>query len=64
MLEVVLPEYHETLWLTYGVPETPPPDGRGSTWLMFLQVLPTGTPLDEVVATDARRWQATPLRTW
>jgi hypothetical protein len=30
-LEVVLPEYHETLRPTYAVPETPLPDGRGST---------------------------------
>ena len=43
-LEVVLPEYHETLRPTCAVPEVPLLDGRGSTWLMLLQVLPVGTP--------------------
>ncbi|MGH7173124.1 MAG: Eco57I restriction-modification methylase domain-containing protein [Gemmataceae bacterium] len=59
-LEVVLLEYHETLRPTYAVPETPLPDGRGSAWLMLIQVLPLGTPLDEIVTADERRWQATP----
>jgi hypothetical protein len=59
-LEVVLPEYHETLRPTYAVPDAPLPDGRGSVWLMLVQVLPVGTPLDEVVERDERRWQATP----
>ncbi len=59
-LEVVLTEYHETLRPTYAVPEVPLPDGRGSAWLMLIQVLPLATPLDEIVTTDERRWQATP----
>jgi hypothetical protein len=57
-LEVVLPEYHETLRATYAVPE----DARAESpsWLMLIQDLPVGTPLDEVVESDERRWQATP----
>jgi hypothetical protein len=57
-LEVVLPEYHETLRPTYAVPE----DGGAESpvWLMLIQVLAVGTPLDEVVDRDERRWQATP----
>src|SRR5207302_8635473 len=35
-------------------PATPP------TWLLLIQELAAGTPLDEVVKTDERRWQATP----
>jgi hypothetical protein len=57
-LEVSLPEYHETLRPTFAVPDdaraTPP------TWLLFIQDLALGTPLDEVVTADDRRWQATP----
>jgi hypothetical protein len=59
-LEVVLTEYHETLRPTYAVPDAPFPDGRGSAWLMLIQVLPLATPLDEIVTTDERRWQASP----
>ena len=57
-LEVVLPEYHETLRPTYVVPE----DQRAEkpAWMMLIQELPAGTPLDEVVEKDERRWQATP----
>jgi hypothetical protein len=57
-LEVVLPEYHDRLQPTYAVPE----DARAESpaWLMLIQSLPVGTPLDEVVEKDERRWQATP----
>jgi hypothetical protein len=57
-LEVVLPEYHETLRPTYAVPE----DAKASppAWLLLVQELPTATPLDEVLAADDRGWQATP----
>lgn len=57
-LEVVLPVYHETLRPTYAVPE----DARAKplVWMMMIQVLPIGTPLDEMVEKDDRRWQATP----
>ena len=58
MLEVVLPEYHETLRPSFAVPEdlkeTP------LRWLMLIQELPVGTPLDDVVEKDDRHWQATP----
>lgn len=57
-LEVVLPEYHETLRPTYAVPDAPLADGR-SEWLMLLQMLPNATPLDEIIAADGR-WQTTP----
>jgi hypothetical protein len=57
-LEVFLPEYHETLRPTFAVPDAPratPP-----AWLLFIQDLALGTPLDEVVTAHDRRWQATP----
>jgi hypothetical protein len=57
-LEVVLPEYHETLRPTYAVFEDPkvqPP-----SWMMLIQELPAGTPLDEVGERDEQRWKATP----
>src|SRR5262245_53529633 len=42
-LEIVLPEYHETLRPTFAVPDDP----RGTpTWLMLIQELPAGTTLD------------------
>jgi hypothetical protein len=56
-LEVVLPEYHETLRPTYAVPDDQPTETP--SWLMLMQLLPAGTPLDEIVTTDERRWQAT-----
>jgi hypothetical protein len=57
-LEVSLPEYHETLRPTFAVPDAPrttPP-----SWLLLIQELAAGTPLDEVMAADDRRWQVTP----
>src|SRR5438067_1968050 len=57
-LEVFLAEYHETLRPTFAVPDDPratPP-----TWLLLIQELALGTPLDEVFTADDRRWQATP----
>jgi hypothetical protein len=64
LLEVNLTEYHETLRPTLAVPEVPLPDGRGSDrgslrWLMLIQEIQTGIPLDETAADD-RHWQATP----
>ncbi|MDB5310766.1 MAG: type restriction-modification system methyltransferase subunit [Gemmataceae bacterium] len=53
-LEVVLPEYHETLRPTYAVP-----DQGGNGWLLLIQVLPLATDPDDS-ATDARHWQASP----
>ncbi|HEX5270766.1 MAG TPA: DNA methyltransferase [Gemmataceae bacterium] len=57
-LEVVLPEYHETLRPTYAVPE----DDRADPlkWLMLIQQLPLGLSLDEAAEKDKRRWQAAP----
>jgi hypothetical protein len=57
-LEVVLTSYHETLSPTYAVPEDA--QAQPPAWLMLIQTLPVGTPLDEVVEKDERRWQATP----
>ena len=58
-LEVTLPEYHETLRPTYVVREFSRRT-RASPWLMLIQVLPVGTDLDKVAATDDRHWQASP----
>jgi hypothetical protein len=57
-LEVVLTDYHETLRPTYAVPE----DQRANppAWLLLIQELPIGTPLDEVTTTQERSWQAAP----
>jgi hypothetical protein len=57
-LEVVLTSYHETLRPTYAVPEDA--QAKPPIWLMLIQTLPVGTPLDEVVEKDERRWHATP----
>jgi hypothetical protein len=59
-LEVVLPEYHETLRPTYAVREFKPKD-PARPWLMLVQVLPAGIAFDEdAAADDARHWQASP----
>ncbi|MBM3226372.1 MAG: class I SAM-dependent DNA methyltransferase, partial [Candidatus Tectomicrobia bacterium] len=58
-LEVVLPEYHETLRPTYGVREFAPRAGH-TPWLMLIQCLPTGTNLDAPLAASERHWQASP----
>lgn len=57
-LEVVLPSYHETLRPTWAVPAPPPADA--SPWLLLIQELPAGTPLDRLAAGDERHCQATP----
>jgi hypothetical protein len=57
-IEVVLPEYHETLRPTHAVPEDQ--GAEKPTWMMLIQELEAGTPLDEVVEKDERRWEATP----
>jgi hypothetical protein len=56
-LEVVLPEYHETLRPTFAVADDP--RANPPTWLLLIQELAVGAPLDEA-STDERRWQATP----
>jgi hypothetical protein len=55
-LEVVLTDYHETLRPTYAVPD---PDGP-PRWLLLVQQLPLGTPLDDVSEKDQHRWQTSP----
>jgi hypothetical protein len=57
-LEVVLSEYHETLRPTYAVLDDP--KAQPPSWMMLIQELPAGTPLDEIGERDERRWQATP----
>jgi hypothetical protein len=70
-LEVVLPEYNETLRPTFAVPEFQKPDAQapgsspaaGSSdypWLMLVQSLPTNADFDAVHVGDDRHWQATP----
>ncbi len=58
-LEVTLPEYHETLRPTHVVREYTPKDPSHS-WMMLVRVLPVGTEMDQVAASDDRHWQATP----
>jgi hypothetical protein len=53
-LEVVLPEYHETLKPTFAVPG---PEGTG--WLMLIKEAPLATDLDDVTTAD-KHWQASP----
>lgn len=59
-LEVVLPEYGETLRPDYAVREIEPEDAAASPWMMLAQLLPTALDLDKVHETDEHRWQASP----
>jgi hypothetical protein len=73
-LEIVLPQYHETLRPTHVVPEFQPPEstGKGPTTndkgqvtndkcLMLIQELATGTDLDDSGEADnSRHWNAAP----
>ncbi|MDF5729105.1 MAG: hypothetical protein PUP92_14020 [Rhizonema sp. PD38] len=56
-LAVLLPEYNEVLTPTYAVPN---PDN--GSWLMLVQVLTSGTNLDETGTEDAKStsWHASP----
>ena len=59
-LEVVLPQYQETLRPTYAVPTFRPNEGE-NPWQMLVQWLPAGTELDQQSESDsARHWQAAP----
>jgi hypothetical protein len=58
-LEAPLPEYNETLRPTYALREFDPKDSAHE-WILLVDVLPTGTDLDAVTATEAHRWQASP----
>lgn len=59
-LEVVLPQYHETLRPTHAVPVFKPKEDE-NPWMMLIQELATGTDLDEPSETDsAKHWNAAP----
>ena len=58
-LEVALPEYHERLRPTYAVREVEPQD-PARPWMMLIEVLPAGTPLDDLYAGAEGFWHATP----
>lgn len=58
-LEVPLPEYSETLRPTFALREFQPKDSDHD-WILLIDVLPTGTDFDKVMAADARGWQASP----
>jgi hypothetical protein len=58
-LEVLLPEYHESLRPSWAVPRfDPKPDDSG--WLMLVKALPRAVDFDRVPAAGDRAWQATP----
>lgn len=56
-LDVVLPDLGETLRPTYAVPGLKEDD---AAWMMLVQELADGTPLDEPAAEGTRTWQASP----
>ena len=56
-IELVLPEFDETLRPTYAVPALPE---DGAEWMMLIQELANGTPLDEPSAEETRKWHASP----
>jgi len=56
-LEVVLPEYDETLRPTYALREFQPKEGA-SEWIILIQEIPRGAIFDEVTTTDSRAWHA------
>ena len=58
-LDCALPEYGEVLRATYAVREPEPVDPEG-TWMMLVQVIPTGTDLDSPGTGDDHGWQASP----
>jgi len=59
-LEVILPQYHETLRPTHAVPIFKPKEGQ-IPWQMLIQILPAGTDFDKPSEADSsRHWQAAP----
>ena len=59
-LEVVLPQYHETLRPTHTVPVFKPAEGQ-NPWMMLIQELENGVDLDQPDEADsARHWHAAP----
>ena len=60
-LEIPLTNYEETLRPTYAVPSVPADDGRDvPPFQMLIQVLPNGTPLDELLKGERIHWEASP----
>ncbi|MBI4586021.1 MAG: N-6 DNA methylase [Planctomycetes bacterium] len=63
-LEVVLPEYGETLRPTYAVPRFEKAEeakgNGGGRWILLIQEIETGSDLDLPAETDERRWPASP----
>lgn len=59
-LEVVLPQYNETLRPTQAVPTFKPTEGQ-NPWMMLIQEVASGCKLDEPDEADsARHWNAAP----
>jgi hypothetical protein len=58
-LEVPLREYGETLRPTHAVREVEPKDPQ-HPWMMLVQLLPSGTPLDQAPEASERTWHASP----
>ena len=58
-LDVVLPEYGETLRPTYALREFEPKENE-SPWILLAKVLPPGNDFDSIQESDARKWQASP----
>jgi hypothetical protein len=58
-LEVVLPDYQETLRPTHVVREPEPRAGQ-SPWLLLVQALAEPADLDRAAAAAGRHWQASP----
>jgi hypothetical protein len=58
-IEVPLPEYGETLRPTHVVRELEPKDPQ-HPWMMLIQLLPTGTALDDAPESKDRTWHAPP----
>ncbi|PQO38865.1 SAM-dependent methyltransferase [Blastopirellula marina] len=59
-LEVILPQYNETLRPTQAVPAFKPEEGQ-SPWMMLIQELPAGTDFDDSSDDDtAGHWNAAP----
>jgi hypothetical protein len=56
-LELVLPEFGETLRPTFAVPAVKVDDVE---WLMLVQELSEGTSFDEPPAEETKKWQASP----
>ena len=56
-LELVLPEFDETLRPTFAVPALKDDDAE---WMMLIQELPDGTSFDDPPVEETRKWHASP----